>query len=352
MPPSCPPELCLLDALRTALVPECDPAAVGAALAAATTGCDGPRGRDGRRASALTPGGMPFEASVTGGAGRSAAALRYAAEPGAGLPFFGSRLAVQRRVVADLAARLAPGAHAGGDEVGALHDELFPDPGAVPARTRFASFLGVVHTPEHPGHLAGLKVYGNLRAADPAAALARLGRRWPGFGVLDGLTLDLVSESGPLTAQFAALEADAGDGLRSKLYVRTRTAGPHGLDGLARRVGTDPAALDAVLADAGVGLDRWARPVFACLTAPAGGGGAVALSVHVAARSAGLDAASMAAVAGRVADRHGDARGFAALTTAMAAAGPSAAFEVTVVGVGLTAGGGVGKVNVYAAPVH
>jgi hypothetical protein len=339
----------LVDALRTGLVPECDGDAVRAAFASAMRGCGGPRGRDGRRASTLTPGGLPFEASVTGGAGRSAAALRYVTEPGAGLPFFAPRLAVQRRVVAELVAGAAPEVRASGDALRAVHGVLFPDPGAVPARTRFAGFVGVVHTPEHPGHLAGLKVYGSLRSADPAAAVARLGCRWPGFAVLAGLTRDLASEGGPLTSQFAALEAGAGEGLRCKLYVRTRTPGPPGLAGLARRVGADPVALDAALADAGLGLDGWARPVFACLTTRAEGGGAVALSAHVAARSAGLDAAAMAAAARRLAGRHGDPGAFDVLTRAMAAASP-AAFEVTVVAVGLAAGGGVRKVNVYAAP--
>ncbi len=338
-----------LDALRGSLVPECDRDSVRAAFASAATGCGGPRGRDGRRASALTPSGVPFEASVTGGAGRSAVALRYVTEPGAGLPFFGPRLAAQRGAVADLAARLAPDARPGGEEVRALPDVLFADPGAVPARTRFASFVGVVHTPEHPAHLAGLKVYGNLRAVDPSGAVARLRRRWPGFGVLDDLTCDLAEYAGPLTVQFAALEAGPG-GLRSKLYVRTRRAGPPGLAALARRVGADPAALDAALADAGLAPDRWRRPVFACLATRADGGGAVALSVHVAARSADLHPAAMAAVAEQLAGRHGDAESFAALTRAMAAAGPGGGFAVTVVGVGLAAGGGVGKVNVYAAP--
>jgi hypothetical protein len=339
----------LVDALRASLVPKCDREVVLAAFASAATGWGGPRGRDGRRASALTPSGVPFEASVTGGAGRSAAALRYVTEPGAGLSFFGPRLAAQRRAVADLAARLAPAVRAGGDEVRALHDLLFPEPGAVPARTRFASFVGVVHMPGHPDHLAGLKVYGNLRAADPPRAVARLRRRWPGFAVLDDLTSDLAEQTAPVTAQFAALEAGDG-GLRSKLYVRTRTAGPHGLAALAGRVGADPGALDDALADGGLAPDRWARPVFACLATRADGGGAVALSVHVAARSADLGPAAMAGVAGRLAGRHGDGEGVAALTRAMAAAGPGGGFAVTVVGVGLAPGGGVGKVNVYAAP--
>jgi hypothetical protein len=207
----------------------------------------------------------------------------------------------------------------------------------------------VVHTPEHPAHLAGLKVYGNLRAVDPSGAVARLRRRWPGFGVLDDLTCDLADAAGPLTVQFAALEAGPGV-LRSKLYVRTRRAGPPGLAALARRVGADPAGLDAALADAGLAPDRWRRPVFACLATRADGGGAVTLSVHVAARSADLHPAAMAAVAEQLVRRHGDVDGFAALTRAMAAAGPGGGFAVTVVGVGLAAGGGVGKVNVYAAP--
>lgn len=346
-----------VEALRATLVPGCDRDVVAAALADATTGSAGPRGRDGRRASALTPSGAPFEASVTGGGGRSGAALRYVCEPGTRSPYFGPRLAAQRRAIADLSARLAPGDGAG-DEVGALLDVAFPDPASVPARTRFASFVGVVHTARHPRHLAGLKGYVNLRAAGRDASV-RLARRWPGFRVLGDVVGDLAGDGGPLTTEFAALEVGDGPavapdvpasrGGRVKLYLRTRTAGAAGAAPLVRRVGGEVDAFTAALADAGVRADGWRRPVFACVSTGAAGSGGVDLSVHVPARALDLGADDMAGVARSLVERHGAAQALPALVAAMAAAGDTA-FGVTVVGVGLPPGGGIGKVNVYAAP--
>ena len=99
-----------LDALRGSLVPGCDRDIVRAAFAVGRDRLRAvPAGETGGGPARSTPSGVPFEASVTGGAGRSAAVLRYVTEPGAGLPFFGPRLAAQRGAVADLAARLAPG---------------------------------------------------------------------------------------------------------------------------------------------------------------------------------------------------------------------------------------------------
>ena len=89
--------------------------------------------------------------------------------------------------------------------------------------------------------------------------------------------------------------------------------------------------------------------MFACVsTAAAGGGDGIDVSVHVPARALDLGADDMAGVARSLVERHGAADAFTALVAAMAAAG-DAAFGVTVVGVGLPPGGGIGKVNVYAA---
>ncbi len=86
------------------LVPGCDREVVRAVFARASAGYTGPRGRDGLRVTAITPSGVPFEASVTGGGDRASAALRYVTETATGMPFFGPRLAAQRAALADLVA--------------------------------------------------------------------------------------------------------------------------------------------------------------------------------------------------------------------------------------------------------
>jgi hypothetical protein len=140
----------LIDELARQLVPACDRDVIRRVFATASAGHAGTRLRDGRRASTLTPSGVPFEASVTSGAGRPATALRYVTEPGCGMPFFGLRLAAQRRALAELAGWLPEPGRAGVDELRTLADVLFPEVAAVPARTRFAVFLGIVHGPEAP----------------------------------------------------------------------------------------------------------------------------------------------------------------------------------------------------------
>jgi hypothetical protein len=335
-----------LDELSRRIAPGCDPAVVRATASAVVAGGrTSPRRHDGRRASVLTPSGVPFEASVTGGGSRSAASVRFVGETGTGLPFFGPRLAAQRRALDELARWLPPtgAAHVGLAELRGALDVLFPDPAAVPARTRFATFLGVVHRPEWPAHLAGLKLYGNLRAHDPPATLVRLRDRWPAFGDVH----DLVGDLSYLVPQFTTIEVDAEGRVGHKLYVRTRRANAAGLAVLARRFGADLAPLADELRAAGIPPEVWQRPLFLCCARHAAG---VELSVHLSAAGLGLDAAPMAELAGGVATRHGDPAGFAALAHAIDRAGGADAWAITVVGVGLVAGGGLGKVNVYAAP--
>jgi hypothetical protein len=344
-----------LDELSRRIAPGCDPAVVRATASAVVAGGrTSPRRHDGRRASVLTPSGVPFEASVTGGGGRSAASVRFVGETGTGLPFFGPRLAAQRRALDEVARWLPPTgpAEAGLAELRGALDVLFPDPAAVPARTRFATFLGVVHRPEWPAHLAGLKLYGNLRAYDPPATLVRLRDRWPAFRDMH----DLVGDLSYLVPQFTTLEVDAAGRVGHKLYVRTRPGPPGrhgsganatGLAVLARRFGADLAPLADELRAAGVPPEVWQRPLFLCCARHAAG---VELSVHLSAAALGLDAAPIAGLAGGLAARHGDPAGFAALAHAIDRAGGADAWAITVVGVGLVAGGGLGKVNVYAAP--
>jgi hypothetical protein len=323
---------------------------VAAVLARASAGYAAARRRDGRRASVITPSGVPFEASVTGGGGRLEPALRYTTETGTELPFFGPRLAAQRAALDDLVALLPPPARAVAGELHGFADRLFPDPGAVPARTNFATTVGVVHTPAVPGGPAGLKLYGNL-TAEPGALgrLATADDRIAALaGVVDGLPF--------LAPAFATTEVDAAGRLGHKLYLRTATATGPALSVLARRCGGDAGALfaelDAARVDVTRALDRGRWRGIACVAAPADGGDP-ALSIHLTAKGLGLAPARMAALARTLAARHhGSTAGVDALDTAGAAAAgrSSRAWGTTVVGVGLPPGGGVGKVNVYVAP--
>jgi hypothetical protein len=327
-----------LDELVPRLVPGCDAAAVRSTFAVAAAGYTVPRTSDGRRASAITPSGVPFEASVTGGGGRAEPALRYVTEAATGMPFFGPRLAAQRRALDELASRLPAGAADAAGELACFLDTLFPDPPAMPARTRFATTFGLVHRADPPTAPAGLKVYGNL-GPDPAA-LARLGDRWPALaalaGRLDGMPF--------LVPHFATAEAGAAGRLRHKLYLRTGPrANAASLSVVARRFDASAADLLDELADCGA-TPTWNRPVFLCCEG--GPDGDALLSVHLPARALDLRPEAMLALVRALAARHhGTTASVDALTTAATQAG--GAWTPTVVGIGLAPGGGLGKLNVY-----
>jgi hypothetical protein len=328
-----------LDDMVRRLVPGVDAAAVRTTFARAAAGYTVPRTDDGRRASAITPSGVPFEASVTGGGGRLDGALRYVTETATGMPFFGPRLAAQRLALDGLVERLAPEARGEAAGLGCLLDALFPDPSVVPSRTRFATWFGLVHRSDAPGHLAGLKVYGN--AGHDEGGLGRLATRWPVLGEL----VDLVDGLPFLVPHVAAAEAGTGGGVH-KLYFRTdrRTDGAS-LAVVARRFGACAGDLLDELAACGASLG-WRSGVHLCCERRAGGD--PTLSVHLPAKALRLDPAGMLALARTLAARHhGTTRGVDALAGAAHAAG--GAWEVSVVGIGLVPGGGLGKLNVYLA---
>jgi hypothetical protein len=343
-----------LDELAARLVPECDAAVVQAVFARASAGYTGPRGRDGLRVTAIAPSGVPFEASVTGGAGRSSAALRYVTETATGMPFFGPRLAAQRAALDDLIGWLPADARAAADELCTAIDVLFPDPGIVPARRRFATTFGIVHHAAVPDGIAGLKLYGNLRTGEPetaaataADALDRLAARWPAVGELRARLGDLVF----LEPHFTTVEVDAAGRVRHKLYLRTHRTNAAGLAVAARRFGAELRPVVDELCRAGVADDVWRRPSFVCAaTVPDGGGpGSCELSVHLSAKALRLDGAGMARLARSLVERHGDTAALDALDGAVAGAGGADRWTTTVVGLGLAPGSGVGKVNVYTA---
>ena len=329
-----------LDELVPRLVPGCDAATVRSTFALAGAGYTVPRTSDGRRVSAITPSGVPFEASVTGGEGRAESALRYVTEAASGTPFFGPRLATQRRALDALVARLPAGARAAGAELGCFVDTLFPDPPAVPARTRFATTFGLVHRAEVPGSPAGLKVYGNLGL--DRAALARLGGRWPPLEALAARV-----EGMPfLVPHFATAEADATGRLGHKLYFRTAgRANAASVSVVARRF--DACAADLLDELAGCGAAPvWPRTIYLCCESRPDGD--ARLSVHLPARALALDPGAMLALVRTLAARHhGTTAAIDALTDAATAAGGT--WTPTVVGIGLAPGGGLGKLNVYLA---
>jgi hypothetical protein len=352
-----------LDEMARRVVPACDPAVVQAVFARASAGYAGPRGRDGQRVSIITPSGVPFEASVTAGAGRPSAALRYVTETATAMPFFGPRLAAQRAALDDLIGWLPAPGQAAADQLRAAVDVFFPDPPLVPARTRFAITFGIVHRAEVPAGIAALKVYGNL--GPDGASLGRLAERWPAFGPLGDPVVDLAF----LSPHFATVEVDAAGRLGHKLYLRTRRANAAALAVLARRFDADVGHLRTLLAEAGVGDAAWQRPIFVCCEPGSGAGDdGPEMSVHLPGKALGLDPGAMAELAARlVAEGDGDGDdgdegggggsgggggGRRALAAVRAAAGRAGGTWVTtVLGVGLRRGGGLGKVNVYVAPV-
>ena len=239
---------------------------------------------------------------------------------------------------------------------GPLPDVLFPDPGggAGPDPLRH-DFVGVVHTAGAcPARLAGLKVVrqpagGRCRRRRPATPRSTGGGA--GWSASSTTCVRLVGDLALLTAQFAALEVDAGGRARvtsSTCAPAHRAASLGGPGAPPRRRGRrcrrarrsawrTSGARSGPVAPAAV---AWPvrRPRRAAAVAARR---AVEVSVHVAARPADLDRGGMAAVAGRLVPRgHGDA---AALRRALPgrphrAGGPSGA-TTTVVGVGLAADG-------------
>jgi hypothetical protein len=348
-----------LDELAARLVPGCDPAVVRAVFERASAGYAGPRGRDGLRVTAITPSGVPFEASVTGGAGRSSAALRYVTEAATGMPFFGPRLAAQREALDDLVGWLPAAAQPAAAELGSAVDVLFPDPGAVPARRRFATTFGIVHRDDVPDGIAGLKLYLNLRTGEPEAAaataadaLARLSGRCPALGRMHGLLGDLPF----LEPHFTTVEVDASGRIGRKLYLRTRRADAAGMAVVARRFGAELAPVADALLAAGGADEVWRRRFFVCAaSSPLGPAGARAgsdgceLSVHLSAKALQLDPDGMARLARVLVDRHGEPAGLHTLDSAVDRAGGGDRWTTTVVGLGLAPEGGIGKVNVYIA---
>ena len=180
--------------------PGVDAAAVRTTFGLAAAGYTTPRTDDGRRVERRHPLGRAVRGQRHRRGGHLDEALRYVTETATGMPFFG------------------PGSRPSGWPSTASSTGWPPGPGARPAswaasstpcsptrrrcrRTRFATTFGLVHRPAAPGHLAGLKVYGN--AGLDEGGLGRLATRWPVLGEL----AELVDGLPFLVPHFATAEA-------------------------------------------------------------------------------------------------------------------------------------------------
>jgi hypothetical protein len=270
--------------------------------------------------------------------------LRYVTETATGMPFCGPRLAAQRRALDGLVARLPAGARDAAAELGCFVDTLFPDPPAVPARTRFATTFGLIHRAEPAGAPVGLKVYGNL-ALDPTA-LARLGDRWPPLAALAARVQGMPFLVPHAATAEAGARGDGGGHLAHKLYFRTASrANAASVSVVARRFDACAADLLDELADCGA-APVWNRSVYLCCEGRPDGD--ARLSVHLPARALDLGPDAMLGLARSLAARHhGTTAAVDALTAAATAAGGT--WTPSVVGAGLAPGGGLGKLNIYLA---
>jgi len=315
--------------------------AVVAGFETAAAGCpdDGATGLDGRPASTVHPSGRPLELSVTGSNGVDPV-LRYTTEAGSRWPFFSRRLAHQRQALAATAERLdAPAAAAVAPEVVGLIDRAYPDPATVPARTRQATLLGVVHHAEHPSGPVALKVYVNAAAAGTDALSG-----WP----------DLLEAVHPFTGDarlrphFVAAEATA-DGAVRKAYFRTvRSVDPSEVDGMLATVGVDGSALVAAVEHAGLRAALRRRSTFVCRAL--GPDGTLTTSVHLQPGALGPDALE----AGR---RFADAWiGSSEVIAAAEAAGTAGAaasglpWSLSFLGARFAGAGSGPRLNAYVAP--
>ncbi|MFB7720128.1 hypothetical protein [Nocardia sp. NPDC056100] len=100
---------------------------------------------DGSRASGLTVTGIPFEVSMAGGRGKLTPALRCVAETGTTHADFGSRLAAQLAAIDELCGSGPNEDAAAASTLRSFVTALYPNPAAIPASHRWATWLGVVH---------------------------------------------------------------------------------------------------------------------------------------------------------------------------------------------------------------
>ena len=337
-------------ALRGSLVPECDRDVVARRVRPAATGCGGPRGRDGRRAERDHADRRAVRGQRHGRrgplGGRPALRDRAGRRPAVLRPPAGGA-APARSPTSRPAWRRGPARRRGG---AGPPRRAVPRPrrGAGPHPLRQLRRRGPhAGAPGPPGGAQGLRQPAGGRSArrrrPPAPPVARVRRprrpdlrpgrrRRPADRPVRG------ARGGPRRAPVQALRPHASAPARPG-WRRS----PGGWAPIRRR-----------------STPRWRTPAWL----PTGGAGPSSPALPPGRTAAERSRCRSTSRPGpRTSIRRpwppspgswpgatATAEGFAALTRAMAAAGPGGGFAVTVVGVGLAPGGGVGKVNVYAAP--
>lgn len=311
-----------------------DPATLREVLERACTRQLAPRGPDGRPASTMTRYGIPLEISVSGGRGEVAPALRYTAEAATQETSFAARVATQRAVIRDLAARLPNGSEPTADMLASFVATLYPATQPVPARCRSAAGTGIVHHPYAPGHIARLKVYGS--PAIVPGTLQRLCSTWPEFSALASVPDDekLIKVSG------AALEVDAYGDINYKIYFKARPNDSAVPMKLVRHFGEPAWELVSELVSCGLdAADLHRHTIFFC-RAP--GGSALLIG-----RTRDNDLSGLAREL--AARHHGSPHGVDTMVRAVESSG--AKWHYTAVALGFSAGSGIEKLTVYGAPV-
>ena len=236
--------------------------------------------------------GTCLEVTVAAGAepdGSADRTLRATLDYGLGAPTFMERLALGRRAFLVAAAGMAPGPYQAAAAAAArLIDAVFPDPAAVDARTRFATWLGVTSDVDRPGELQAVKLYANLDApgAPGAGGEVGLAERWPAWAQVTSIALaDSVAEP-----RFAAVRVAATGALRYGLYVRPRASRGHELlTRVSASCGVDPNSVLAKVHESGLSRALWTGDMVVKVEAPGAGTSApdARFAVHLAGAAAG-----------------------------------------------------------------
>ncbi|GAB2693960.1 hypothetical protein [Nocardia thraciensis] len=315
----------------------CDPALVRTAVERACGGQLVSHGPSGGRASGLTLSGMPFEVSVAGGRGEYVPGIRYLTEAATQATGFDSRVDAQLAAIRDLIGLLPNGDETVVDRFRSFVATLYPDPAEVPARVRFATWIGVVHDAAVPHHVARLKLYGS--ASIVPGGIERLREGWPGFAGLMP-----VSEHDELFKYaVVALEVDVRGEVNHKVYLTSRNRDPAVPMKLVRHFG-DP-AWEALSELTRCGVDP-ARlhdhDFFVCFSRAAG---VQSFALSVATRR--FDDVT-GVVNELAAKHHGTTHAIDVL--AQTARSHGADWRWSAFGLGVSAENGVDKLNVYGTP--
>ena len=197
--------------------------------------------------------------------------LRATLDYGLGAPTFIGRLALGRRAFLVAAAGMAPGPYRAAAAVAArLIDAVFPNPSAVDARTRFATWLGVTSGVDRPGELLAVKLYANLHApgAPATGGEAGLAARWPAWAQVAPTAL---ADSGAEPC-FAAVRVAATGASSYGLYVRPRASRGHELlTRVSALCGVDPNLVLAGVHESGLSRALWTGDMVVKVEAPEAG---------------------------------------------------------------------------------